>query len=70
VVERFRPTVDYVCHSLRRHYMDVDFPLSQKAWKTVILTRELYDELATSYKILVERMLFGGIRTLRPQNCW
>ncbi len=60
VVERFRPTVDYVCHSLRRHYMDVDFPLSQKAWKTVILTRELYDELATSYKILVERMLSGA----------
>ncbi len=59
VVELFRPTVDYVCHNLRRHYMDVGFPLSKKAWKTVVLARELHNELATSYKIIVERMLSG-----------
>ncbi len=59
VVELFRPTVDYVCHNLRRHYMDVGFPLSKKAWKTVVLARELHNELATSYKVIVERMLSG-----------
>ena len=57
VVELFRPTVEYVCHNLRRHYMDIGFPLSKKAWKTVILARELNNELATAYKIIVERML-------------
>ncbi|BAN68813.1 hypothetical protein [endosymbiont of unidentified scaly snail isolate Monju] len=60
VVELFRPTVDYVCHNLRRHYIDVGFPLSKKAWKTVVLARELNNELATSYKIIVERMLSGA----------
>lgn len=60
VAELFRPTVDYVCHNLRKHYMDVDFPLSKKAWKTVVLARELRNELATSYKIIVERMLSGA----------
>lgn len=59
VVELFRPTVDYVCHNLRRHYMDMGFPLSPKAWKTIILSRELYNELATSYKVIVERTLSG-----------
>ncbi len=57
VVELFRPTVEYVCHNLRRHYIDIGFPLSKKAWKTVVLARELNNELATSYKIIVERML-------------
>ncbi|RMG33154.1 MAG: hypothetical protein D6720_12015 [Gammaproteobacteria bacterium] len=57
VVELFRPTVEYVCHNLRRHYIDIGFPLSKKAWKTAILATELNNELATSYKIIVERML-------------
>lgn len=57
VVELFRPTVEYVCHNLRRHYVDIGFPLSKKAWKTVVLARELNSELATAYKIIVERML-------------
>ena len=59
VVEIFRPTVAYVCRNLRRHYMEMGFPLSQKAWKTIILSRELNNELATSYKTIVERMLAG-----------
>ena len=59
VVELFRPTVHYVCNNLRRHYMDMGFPLSPKAWKTVILSRELYNELAINYKIIIERMLGG-----------
>ncbi len=59
VVELFRPTVHYVCDNLRRHYMDMGFPLSAKAWKTVTLSRELYNELAINYKIIVERMLGG-----------
>ena len=60
VVELFRPTVSYVCDNLQRHYMDMGFPLSTKAWKTVVLSRQLYSELATSYKIIIERTLSGA----------
>lgn len=58
-VELFRKPVDYICHNLRRHFIDVGFPLTEKGWKTAALSRELNAELATSYKLIVEHMLGG-----------
>jgi len=59
IVELFRPPVDYICQNLRRHYMDMGFPLSEKALKTATLSRELNNELAIAYKTIIERMLGG-----------
>jgi cyclic-di-GMP-binding protein len=59
VIELFRAPVDYICRNLHRHYVDVGFPLSDKAWKTAVLSRELNAELAISYKIVVEHMVAG-----------
>lgn len=55
--EAFRTIVAYISENLRRHYMDASFPLSPKAWKTLILSRELHNELAISYKIIIEELL-------------
>lgn len=55
--ELFRPIVAYISDNLHRHFMDMGFPLSQKAWKTLILSRELNNELAISYKIVIEDIL-------------
>jgi len=59
LVEQFRAPTEYVCNNLKRHYMDVSFPLPEKSWKTASLNRELNAELAISYKIVIERMLAG-----------
>ncbi|MDJ0739273.1 MAG: hypothetical protein QNJ91_06125 [Gammaproteobacteria bacterium] len=58
-VEKFRPPVEYITSNLQKHYIDIGLPLSAKGWKTASLARELQKELATSYKIIVERMIGG-----------
>lgn len=60
LVEQFREPVNYICNNLQRHYMHVGFPLSEKAWKTATLSRELNSELAISYKVIIEHMLAGN----------
>jgi len=62
--ELFRPIVAYIYDNLHRHFMDRGFPLSQKAWKTLILSRELNNELALSYKIVIEDLLRGNKKRL------
>lgn len=59
IVELFRSPIAYICDNLQKHYLDVGLPLSDKAWKTALLSRELNLELAASYKIIIERMLRG-----------
>ena len=58
-VEKFRPPVEYITNNLQKHYIDIGLPLSAKGWKTASLARELQKELATSYKIIIERMISG-----------
>lgn len=57
--ERFHQPVEYVCSNLQRHYLHNSFPLSEKGWKAANLGCELNQEMATAYKILIERMLAG-----------
>lgn len=59
-VEKFRPPVEYITNNLQKHYIDVGLPLSSKGSKTAALARELQKELATSYKIIIERMISGS----------
>ncbi|KRT57413.1 hypothetical protein, partial [endosymbiont of Ridgeia piscesae] len=56
-VEAFREPVRYICSNLEKHFINVGFPLSGKARKIALLSRELCDELATAYKCVVEDLL-------------
>jgi hypothetical protein len=60
LVEQFREPVAYICQNLRRHYLDMGLPLSEKAWKTATLSRELNNQLAIAYKIIIESLLSGS----------
>ncbi len=57
IINIFRPIVEYVTSSLKKYYLDAPLPLPAKNQKVVILCRELHSELATSYKIIIERMI-------------
>ncbi|OQX31547.1 MAG: hypothetical protein B0D96_04450 [Candidatus Sedimenticola endophacoides] len=52
--ELFRQPIDFIAHNLRKYYFDVPLPLSPRNRKIATLTRELYSELATPYKIYLE----------------
>ncbi len=57
IVNIFRPIVEHVTSSLKKYYLDAPLPLPAKNQKVVILCRELHSELATSYKIIIEKMI-------------
>jgi cyclic-di-GMP-binding protein len=57
IIKIFRPLVEYVTSSLKKYYLDSPLPLPAKNHKVVILCRELHSELATSYKIIIEKMV-------------
>jgi cyclic-di-GMP-binding protein len=57
IINIFRPIVEYVTSSLKKYYLDSPLPLPAKNQKVVILCRELHSELATSYKIIIARMI-------------
>ncbi|MEW7976336.1 MAG: hypothetical protein AB2814_02435, partial [Candidatus Sedimenticola endophacoides] len=52
--ELFRQPIDFIAHNLRKYYFDVPLPLSPRNRKIATLTRELYSELATPYKIYLQ----------------
>jgi hypothetical protein len=58
--ERFRQPIDYVVDSLNKHYLDVGFPLSDKAHKIAELNRELHAGLATSYKSAISDIILAN----------
>lgn len=51
--EEFRDPISYVASNLSKHYVDVGFPLSEKAHKIAILNRELHSGMATTYKCVI-----------------
>jgi hypothetical protein len=59
VTEKFRQPIDYVVSSLKKHYLDVGFPLSDKAHKVAILNLELHSGLAASYKSVISDLIFS-----------
>ncbi len=59
VAELFRQPVSYISNNLRKYYFDVSFPLSAKNRKIAVLSRELYSELAITYKIFIEHTISG-----------
>ncbi len=59
IVEQFRDPIEYVVERLRRHFVDMGFPLHSKSRKAATLAKEFQAELAISYKIIVRQMLEG-----------
>lgn len=59
IAELLRRPIGYISDNLRKYYYDSPFPLSAKNRKIAVLNRELYTELALSYKIFIETMLTG-----------
>lgn len=55
--EQFREPVAYICHNLRRHFVDSGFPLRDKGQKAAALARALHQELAISYKAIIQDLL-------------
>lgn len=60
VAELFSRPVGYISEGLKKYYFDVAFPLPAKNHKIAVLNRELYTELAISYKVFIEEMLASG----------
>ncbi len=60
VAELFSQPIACISDGLKKNYFDVAFPLSAKNRKIAVLNRELYTELAISYKIFIEEMLATG----------
>lgn len=53
VLEQLRPTTHYVADALKKHYVGHAFPLSPKNRKVARLAREILNEMATGYKIVI-----------------
>lgn len=56
-LEALRAPVQYVTEALRKHFVGVSFPLPEKSQKIAAITREIYLEMATGYKISLEDSL-------------
>ncbi len=57
VAELFPPEVGYIVGNLEKYYVDSALPLSRKNRKIAILCRELYLEMALSYKLIVDQLV-------------
>ena len=58
--EQFREPVEYISHNLRRHFVDTGFPLREKGHKAAALARALFQELAISYKSIIQDIKNAG----------
>jgi len=56
-LEELRDSVQYVTEALRKHFVGVSFPLPEKSQKIAAVTREIYLEMSTGYKIALEDSL-------------
>ncbi len=59
-VELFRQPIAYISRNLRKHYLDLPFPLSPRNQKVAVLCREFHSELANSYKHVIVSIVNEG----------
>ena len=59
ITELFLQPVSYLSDNLKNFYFDLAFPLSEKRRNIALLNRELYAELAVSYKRTIEQLIGG-----------
>ena len=56
-LETLREPLEYVTHSMKKHFVGVSLPLPDKSQKIAAITKELYSCMATGYKIALEDIL-------------
>lgn len=57
LLEQLRPTVDYLCAALAKHYLNQPVVLPEKAAKVATLAQAMQTHLATGYKLVVVTLL-------------
>ncbi len=57
IAELFLQPVAYLSDNLKKCYLELAFPLSEKNRKIALLDRELHAELAISYKLIIDQLI-------------
>ncbi len=60
-LETLREPIDYVTSSMKKHFIGVSLPLPDKSQKIATITKELFFNMATGYKIALEDMLANNL---------
>lgn len=60
-LETLREPVEYVTHSMKKHFIGVSLPLPEKSQKIAAITRELCSCMALGYAIALEDMLANNL---------
>lgn len=53
-LEKLREPVQYVTDSMKKHFVGITFPLPEKNHKVAAATREIFNAMATAYKIALD----------------
>lgn len=56
-LETLREPVEYVTHSMKKHFIGISLPLPEKSQKIAAITKEIFSGMATGYKIALEDMI-------------
>ena len=56
-LETLREPIEYVTSSMKKHFIGISLPLPEKSQKIATITKELFSNMATGYKIALEDML-------------
>ena len=60
-LETLREPIEYVTNSMKKHFIGVSLPLSEKSEKIATITKELFFNMAQGYKIALEDMLANNL---------
>ena len=60
-LETLREPIEYVTSSMKKHFIGVSLPLPEKSQKIATITKELFSNMATGYKIALEDMLANNL---------
>ena len=60
-LETLREPIEYVTSSMKKHFIGVSLPLPEKSQKIATITKELFSNMATGYKIALEDMLVNNL---------
>jgi len=60
-LESLREPLDYVTHSMKKHFIGMSLPLAEKSQKIAAITKDLQSCMATGYKIALEDTLQNNL---------
>jgi len=60
-LETLREPLEYVTHSMKKHFIGVSTPLPDKSQQIALITKELYCSMATGYSIAIEDTLANNL---------